>query len=168
MSGELNEIVTVGAVEITAKTVKDITDKNDIYDEIDKFMRRVIYTAGCAKTKALFYHIGYIGIAAFVIFAGLIISIISLFNQSRYIAAILGFSIAAAKVTLSVFRLEKRAYSLTNMSHKMLQISRNLRRLKASSLTPDQIEERLESFYDEVNAMELELLNISVIDDTAK
>lgn len=157
---------TVNGIPLPQRCESQRTTLREIYNEIDEFSRSCRYTAGCARTKATCYYVLAIGMGIYVILASLILSFISIFDMNKYAISAMGFSIAAAKTFLTVFKLEKRVYNLTSMAHQLTRISRQLKKLKSLNLSLTQINERIDAFYDEVDALELQLLDLSGVEET--
>lgn len=121
-----------------------------------------------ANTKA--ERLKYLNIFAimFTIIAGAVIGVLSIENGndtttvSAYIASALGFIITGVHTILSTFPINKRSVLLRSDANRLRKISRQLQMLQASNLPFDEKIRRVETFYAEVDELDLDIFDSKI------
>jgi hypothetical protein len=95
-----------------------------------------------------------------IILFGSIIGVVSAISDNTYkywITLVLGFFISVMKIISSVFRLESKALGNMQISIKMRQFIRKLRKLQRRSLPESKIEEALDRLGKEFDELRLSI-----------
>lgn len=130
----------------------DAEDNHQIVElikECEKMEKDTGGTASRLKVLSILFSI-------LIIFAGGTIGIVSSSSDSIYkywATAILGFLIAVLKSFISIYKLDSRAVTNMQISIKMRQFIRKLRKLKRKRLSDNEIEDALDKLGEEFDLL---------------
>lgn len=115
----------------------------------------------CANVKARFYyHINQFAMFL-IMLSGAAIGFLSIFGDGyKYATAAMGFGVTAIKVALGVYSPEKRCVQLKTISQRLSKMSRDVKRLLIVTVPIQQLNDRLDQYYDEYDSLDLSLYDI--------
>jgi len=95
----------------------------------------------------------------FLVISGAVIGVLTLNENasamSIYIASVLGFTITAVQTIMSTFSVEKRGVILRDISHNLRKLSRKIKTLQNSEMSPKDKMKKLEEYYTEIDEMDM-------------
>ena len=121
----------------------------ELIKECEKMEKDTGTTASLLKVLSILFSI-------IIILSGTAIGIVSSSSDSIYkywVTAILGFMIAALKGFISVYKLDSRAITNMQISIKMRQFIRKLRKLRRKSLSDNDVEDALDKLGEEFDLL---------------
>lgn len=131
----------------------------DLYSE-------TIRMSSAANRKATIFKVLYVLATIIFIVGGVVTGILAIQGYetriTKYCIAVIGFVIAGIQTLMMTFSVEKRGVLLKDVSIKLRKISRQVRALRNSELSPKDKFRRLEEYYAEVDEFDLSMYDNSV------
>ena len=147
----------------------DHQEASDLDVMMDDLYKETLAMSSSAMRKSSIFKFLYILSTFFMIIAGALIGILTLFsNQScstsnttssqsvpTIIAGSFGFTITAIQTLITVFSIEKRGVLLREISNRLRKISRQIKMLQHSDINYDSKFKRLDQLYTKIDDLDL-------------